>query len=617
MKKDSFKRITAFVLATACICGVFYGIASGYASDTPVTAAETGSYRTDSPDAPLVLLTDDISPAGLVNIYDKLGVDLTGNIAVKMSTGEPPNSNYLRPELIGDLVRQVDGTIVECNTAYGGSRSSTAAHWQVIKDHGLDTITEKGADIMDEESDMEIPAQRGTTIHEDYVGSHLANYDSLISLAHFKGHAMAGYGGAIKNMSIGIASPKGKAWIHSGGTSTTNVWGGVQDRFLEAMGDATSGVVDYFNNKGGRVVYINVMNRISVDCDCDGNPSEPDMHDVGILASTDPVALDQACIDIVYDTDRTQSGTLINRIESRNGLYTLEHAEAIGLGSRSYRLTDIDDMTESTTVTTTETTTETTTVTETSTETTSAEEQESHEPMYGDATNDGILTAADSEMILHKVLSSDFETNIEKVIDDWMRFIDVDKSGVLTASDAAVVLQKVLDDSFKMPAEEDDGSNILVVYYSATGSTKRASEFIADETKADMFELKPKDPYTAEDLRWSDPESRVVYEHNNEAAQVVELEENTVPGWDNYKTVFIGYPIWWGNASWVVNGFVKNNDFTGKKVIPFCTSSSSGLGESAANLAAMAGTGNWQTGMRFASNADEAQIREWAKDAVG
>ncbi len=303
-------------------------------------AENDGQNNTETPkNAPVVYMTKDITPEALVEIYDKLNFNAEGNVAVKMSTGEPPASNYLRPELIGSLVKKVDGTIVECNTAYGGSRASAAAHWQVIKDHGLDTITEKGADIMDEEDSMEIPAPRGTTIDKDYVGSHLANYDCLISLAHFKGHAMAGYGGAIKNMSIGVASSKGKAWIHSGGTSTTDVWGGEQDKFLEAMGDATSGVVDYFD---GKVVYINVMNRLSVDCDCDGNPAEPDMHDIGILASTDPVALDQACLDLIYEQKDGDGASLVERIESRNGLHTLEHAEEIGLGSREYQLVSID-----------------------------------------------------------------------------------------------------------------------------------------------------------------------------------------------------------------------------------------------------------------------------------
>ena len=301
-------------------------------------ATPSGTEGAGEASNPIVYMTTEITPEALVEIYDRLEFNAEGNVAVKMSTGEPPNSNYLRPELIADLVQSVDGTIVECNTAYGGSRANTAMHYQVAEDHGFTEIAD--VDIMDENGSLEIPIANGTTIQENFVGANLANYDSLISLAHFKGHAMAGFGGAIKNMSIGIASAEGKSWIHSGGESMTNPWGGDQDAFCEAMAEATSGVVDYLD---GKVVYINVMNNISIDCDCDGNPSEPDMHDVGILASYDPVALDQACIDIVYNTDRSESGTLIDRIESRNGLHTLEHAEEIGLGSRTYELVSIDE----------------------------------------------------------------------------------------------------------------------------------------------------------------------------------------------------------------------------------------------------------------------------------
>lgn len=219
--------------------------------------------------------------------------------------------------------------------SYGGSRAETAMHKQVAQEHGFTG----DVDIMNENGSMEIPISAGENIKVDYVGKNLENYDSMITLSHFKGHAMGGFGGAIKNMSIGVASSEGKSWIHSAGSSKTNPWGGNQDKFLESMAEATSGVVDYFD---GKIVYVNVMNRISIDCDCNGNPAEPDMHDVGILASTDPVALDQACVDIVYNTPREESGTLIERIESRNGLHTLEHAEKIGLGSRTYELVNIN-----------------------------------------------------------------------------------------------------------------------------------------------------------------------------------------------------------------------------------------------------------------------------------
>lgn len=298
-------------------------------SDTP--------DKTSDSDAPVVYMTTEITPETLVEIYDKLGFDAEGRVAVKMSTGEPPNSNYLRPELIKDLIQKVDGTIIECNTAYGGSRASTEAHKQVAKDHGFTDIA--NVDIMDEDGSLEIPIAKGTTITKDYVGTHLANYDSMICLSHFKGHAMAGFGGAIKNMSIGIGSSKGKSWIHSGGTSTESPWGGDQDKFCEAMAEATSGVMDFMD---GKVVFINVMNRLSVDCDCDGNPAEPDRHDIGILASADPLALDQACVDLVYAQKDGDGKSLVERIESRNGLHTLEHAAEIGLGSREYNLVSID-----------------------------------------------------------------------------------------------------------------------------------------------------------------------------------------------------------------------------------------------------------------------------------
>ncbi len=335
MKNLSYiKRGIAFTLSMTMICFAFAGITVWNNSGNEAFAAD---YKTDNADAPVVYMTEEITPEALVKVYDRLGFTPEGNVAVKMSTGEPPNSNYLRPELIKDLVQKVHGTIVECNTAYGGRRASTEAHKQVAKEHGFTDIAD--VDIMDEDGYEIIPVSKGTRIQQNYVGTHLKNYDSMICLSHFKGHSMAGFGGAIKNMSIGVASKEGKAYIHSGGTSLTNPWGGKQDNFCEAMADATSGVVDFLD---GKIVYINVMNRLSVDCDCDGNPSEPDMHDVGILASTDPVALDQACIDLVYAQKDGDGKSLVQRIESRNGLHTLEQADKIGLGSRSYQLMSID-----------------------------------------------------------------------------------------------------------------------------------------------------------------------------------------------------------------------------------------------------------------------------------
>ena len=301
-----------------------------------VDAASDETEDTDSTDStsevPAVYMTTDISSEGIIAVYEALQASPEGNIAVKLSTGEP-GSNYLRTDLIGDLVQSFDNpTIVECNTAYGGSRANTAMHYQVAEDHGYTGIAD--VDIMDEDGSMTLPVTGGTNLEENYVGSHFENYDYYVVLSHFKGHSMAGYGGAIKNISIGIASAEGKSHIHSGGTGGS-MWSGDQDAFLESMAEAGKSVVDYLD---GNILYINVMNRLSVDCD--GNPAEPDMHDIGILASYDPVALDQACIDLVYSAEDGDS--LVERIESRNGLHTLEHAEEIGLGSRTYELVNVD-----------------------------------------------------------------------------------------------------------------------------------------------------------------------------------------------------------------------------------------------------------------------------------
>lgn len=349
------KKVVSILIATITVMGMLAGC-SGTTEDTSgETSAQTeddieeniqkeadgssvessGTDSTDNPaGSPVVYMTTDISSDGLIAVYEALQASPEGNIAVKLSTGEP-GSNYLRTDLIGDLVQSFDNpTIVECNTAYGGSRANTAMHYQVAEDHGYTEIAD--VDIMDEDGSMTLPVTGGTNLEENYVGSHFENYDYYVVLSHFKGHAMAGYGGAIKNTSIGIASAEGKAHIHSGGTGGS-MWSGDQDAFLESMAEAGKSVVDYLD---GNILYINVMNRLSVDCDCDTNPAEPDMHDIGILASYDPVALDQACIDLVYSAEDGDS--LVERIESRNGLHTLEHAEDIGLGSRTYELVNID-----------------------------------------------------------------------------------------------------------------------------------------------------------------------------------------------------------------------------------------------------------------------------------
>lgn len=283
-----------------------------------------------------VYMTSDISSVGLMKAYKALQRPATGRVAVKISSGEPGGHNYLSPDLIKQLVQEVNGTIVECNTAYGGRRAATASHEQVMKDHGFEAIAP--IDIMDADGTMDLPITGGKHLQKDVVGSHFANYDFVVNLAHFKGHAMAGFGGVIKNMSIGIASSMGKSLIHSAGKETTGY--GIntpKDDFLESMAEAAKGVAGHL---GANILYINVMNKLSVDCDCDGNPAAPTMNDIGILASLDPVALDKACVDLVYAAPDGKD--LIARMESRNGIHALDHADAIGLGSRNYELIDLD-----------------------------------------------------------------------------------------------------------------------------------------------------------------------------------------------------------------------------------------------------------------------------------
>ncbi len=293
--------------------------------------------------ASVVYFIREITPEALVKVYQATGYVAQGKTGVKVSTGEGENSNYLRPALIGKLVKdELNATIVECNTAYGGNRSNNINHMKIAKDHGFLDVA-NGFDLQDADGYMAIPVSGGVRLKENYVGSHFKDYQTYLILSHFKGHAMAGFGGAIKNLSIGFASgmsceKSGKLNIHSGGRSTSSWASCPQDDFLEAMAEAAKSVCDYMDNGKG-IVCVNVMNRLSVDCDCDANPAEPDMHDIGILASLDPVALDQACIDLVYQAPDSQS--LRARIESKNGIHTLEHAEKIGFGSRAYRLVEL------------------------------------------------------------------------------------------------------------------------------------------------------------------------------------------------------------------------------------------------------------------------------------
>lgn len=296
-----------------------------------------------------VYFTKEITPESLVKIYKALGVKPHGRVAVKISTGEGGNTHYLKPTLIRNLVDEVNGTIVECCTAYGGTRQNINKHWETIHEHGFDSLF--AVDIMDEYGQMRIPVQDKTHMKYDIVGDHLANYDFMINLAHFKGHAMGGFGGVMKNASIGVASTAGKCYIHTAGKTDDPklAWtpdylaqGETQDLFLESMAAAAQAVHNYFS---GQVVYINIMNNMSVDCDCDGHPAKPELQDMGIMASLDPVAVDQACLDKVFNYQGKpgdDNKPLIQRINRQHGTYITDYAEKIGLGSKKYKLINLD-----------------------------------------------------------------------------------------------------------------------------------------------------------------------------------------------------------------------------------------------------------------------------------
>lgn len=330
MRKQLF--FVAFVaMAVACM--------GGKAQTSPASAAAQ-----DAQGKAKVYFVEDISPASLIRIYEALGREASGRVAVKMSTGESGNTNYLSPSLIKDFVTRVNGTIVECNTAYGGSRQETAKHRATIHEHGLDTVAT--VDLMDEFGETSIPVPVGSEhLKKDIVGEHLLNYDFLVVLNHFKGHAMGGFGGALKNLSIGCASTNGKAYIHTAGRHETlqhDSWApenlaGVNE-FKEAMAEAAGAIVQHF---GDKILYISVVNNLSVDCDCDGHPAEPKMKDVGIVASLDPVALDQACVDMVFTSDDPGNRDLVERIVSRHGTRILYWAQHLGIGSRDYELVHV------------------------------------------------------------------------------------------------------------------------------------------------------------------------------------------------------------------------------------------------------------------------------------
>lgn len=291
-----------------------------------------------------VYFTKEITPEGLVRVYEALGCELQGKVCVKISTGEPGGHNFLNPGLISDLVHKLDGTIVECLTAYKGKRNTVAAHKQTFEDHGFAKIGP--CDLLDEEGTLKIPVKGGKRLcGYDIVGSRMGNYKSSLVLSHFKGHMVAGFGGALKNMSIGFASAAGKAWIHSSGKTENNILMFVgmlqQDAFLESMAEASKAIIDFF--KPENLAYINVANNLSIDCDCSSHPHEPEMKDIGIFASLDPVAIDQCCYDQIINSTDEGKASLVKRMNARHGIHVVEEACRLGIGSRDYELIDIDN----------------------------------------------------------------------------------------------------------------------------------------------------------------------------------------------------------------------------------------------------------------------------------
>lgn len=326
MKKQIFAFMAAGLLLSSC--------------GAKTEAAQSADIAADTTEVSTVYYIRDITPENLVKIYKALGRTPEGKVAVKMSTGESNKSHQLDPALIKPLIDELGATIVECNTAYAGNRNTTEAHRKAAEEHGYTAIAT--VDIMDADGDTILPLEGGKHLEYDIVGKHYPDYDFTVVLSHFKGHAMGGFGGALKNVAIGIASSAGKTYIHTAGKTNDvdSIWNNIapQDDFLESMGEACKAV---FNHAGDKILFINVANNLSVDCDCDGDPAAPKMADLGILASLDPVALDRACVDMVVNSDDPGKADLIERMESRHATHLLDYAEQLGLGSQKYKIVEL------------------------------------------------------------------------------------------------------------------------------------------------------------------------------------------------------------------------------------------------------------------------------------
>lgn len=283
-----------------------------------------------------VYYTGKITPESVVKMYHALGIDLPGKVGVKLHSGETGNQNFIRPEFLQAAIKEVNGIVVECNTAYDGTRNTTKAHWETMKSHGWAELFD--VDIMDEGGEIALPVNYGGHLQNNYVGKSFFDYDSMLILSHFKGHPMGGFGGAIKNISIGLASSHGKANIHGAG-KPEEIWSADHDSFLESMAEAAGSVMEAMH---GKIAYVNIMKNMSVDCDCCAVAEDPMLADIGILSSLDPVALDKACVDLVYSSSDEGKKHLIERMESRNGIHTLDRAAELGIGSLEYELINID-----------------------------------------------------------------------------------------------------------------------------------------------------------------------------------------------------------------------------------------------------------------------------------
>jgi len=574
-----------------------------------------------------VYFTHDISPNGLMKAYKALNRPLEGKkVAVKISTGEAGNNHYLHPELIGDLVQSLKGDIVECNTAYAGSRMKTKDHRETIEDHGFNAIAK--VVIMDEFEETEIPTPKGSVhLKSDLIGAALKNYDGFVILNHFKGHQMGGFGGALKNLSIGCGSSRGKSRIHTAGRTDDldKMWAKIaetpQADFIESMAEAAGAVVDFM---GDRAVYISVMNNISIDCDCNGHPAKPEMADVGILASLDPVALDKACVDLVYASDPEKSASLRERMEKQLGPHILDHAEKLGYGKKTYKLISLDG--------TNPPSTKRVDINDMKYDPKDLPENWSPIPVGepNDAyaqyfTGKSYLYSLTKEQVpafgvtfepacrnnwhIHKAktgggqilictagrgfyqewgkpaveMTPGITVNIPAGVkhwhgaapDSWFQHIALEVPGTEQSNEW---LEPVDDEAYlkAVNGENETGSKTAVIYFSWSpdGNTRFAAETIAKKVGADLFEITPEKPYSTDFKACCDEANPECYGKKTRAVKPIEGLDLS-----KYDFVFFGTPNWWGTMAPPLRTFVKENldALKGKKVCLFQTHGGGGM----------------------------------------